>query len=127
VCFSAVLHFPHPRTRNVKREHRTVCLPDFQGVGIGNAMSEYIGSMCKALGFRFMSQTSHPSMIAARNRSQNWVMREAPTHHRSLAGARSTEKSWMNQVRTRNVASFEYVGRAMPRDAAEKLWGGAYQ
>jgi hypothetical protein len=28
------------------REHRTVCLPDFQGVGIGNAMSEYDRQRC---------------------------------------------------------------------------------
>jgi ABC-type lipoprotein export system ATPase subunit len=25
------------------REHRTVCLPDFQGVGIGNTLSEFVG------------------------------------------------------------------------------------
>jgi len=43
-AFTAVLSFPHS-SKPSWREHRTVCLPDFQGVGIGNAMSEYIASL----------------------------------------------------------------------------------
>ena len=43
-AFTAVLAFPHAR-RPGWREHRTVCLPDFQGVGIGNAMSELVASL----------------------------------------------------------------------------------
>ncbi len=47
VAFVAVQHFPHPKVKNVKREHRAVCLPEFQGVGIGMMMSNYIGSVCR--------------------------------------------------------------------------------
>ena len=79
VAFTAVLQFPHARVKNIKREHRTVTLPDYQGVGIGNALSNYVGAMCKALGYRFTSTTSHPAMIRYRNQSPLWSMTRTPT------------------------------------------------
>lgn len=124
VAFTAVLHFPHPKRKNTKREHRTVCLPDYQGVGIGNAMSAYIGAMLKALGYSFLSQTSHPAMIRARAKSDKWRMIQAPTHKRSSrSGPNSnTATSWANQFRKRLVASFEYVGAALDKQEALSVW-----
>jgi ABC-type thiamine transport system ATPase subunit len=123
-AFASVLHFPHATARNIKREHRTVCLPDFQGVGIGNAMSDYIGSVCRGLGFRWLSQTSHPAMIRARAASPNWKMMQKPTYRRSLSGATSTKTNWFDVPRKRLVASFEYVGSALPADEARRVWNG---
>ena len=123
-CFTAVLTFPHPRIPNAKREHRTVCLPDFQGVGLGNAMSDYIGSIVTGLGYRYFSQTSHPAMIRARNRNPKWRMREAPTTVRSLGGSSAIAKNWFHTDRTRLVASFEYLGDKVCRKEAESLWRG---
>jgi len=123
VAFTAVLHFPHPKVKNIKREHRTVCLPDFQGVGIGNALSDYIGAMCRGIGFRYMSQTSHPAMIRSRNKSKMWRMRQAPTHKKSYKpGPKSGRRSWAEMVRTRLVASFEYVGPALDAQLASDVW-----
>lgn len=124
VAFCAVLHFPHPTVKNVKREHRVVCLPDFQGVGIGNALSAYVGGMLKALGYRYQSQTSHPGMIAARNRSRKWHMYQKPTHEKPKPGKNSSIGSgWMQSQRTRLVAGFEYVGPAIDRGEARLVWG----
>lgn len=121
VAFTAVLHFPHPSSKNVKREHRTVCLPDYQGVGIGNAMSDYIGSLCKGLNFRFISQTSHPAMIRSRNESSSWQMTRPPDRIKSAHSATSGRRSWHVQTK-RITASFEYVGNALSRDEAERVW-----
>ena len=127
-AFSAILHFPHPKARNIKREHRTVCLPDFQGVGIGNAMSDYVGSLCRGLGYRFQSQTSHPAMIRARAKSHNWRMiakpnnetKTMPTGSMSLGhGAGRT-----NGPARRLRATFEYVGAALDRAEARHVWDG---
>lgn len=124
VAFTAVLHFPHATVKNMKREHRTVCLPDYQGVGIGNVMSAYIGSVCKGLGFRFVSETSHPSMINARAKSIVWKMKQPPTVKKALSGSNSTLSSWSGQLRQRLVASFEYIGASLPKDEAERIWNG---
>ena len=126
VAFSSVLHFPHPRSRNMKREHRTVCLPDFQGVGIGNALSTTIGGMCKGMGFRYVSITSHPGMIAYRSRSSSWRCISAPNwQSKTFPHSSSSIKSVSSQtagISTRMRATFEYVGPPMDTDAARLLW-----
>lgn len=54
------------------REHRTVVLPDFQGVGIGNRLSEFCASIWSGVGGRANSTTSHPAMIRYRSQSALW-------------------------------------------------------
>lgn len=121
VVFTAVLHFPHPTAKDIKREHRTVCLPDYQGVGLGNAMSDYVASMCKGMGYRYMSQTSHPAMIRSRNKSENWKMARSPSRIPSAHSATSGRRSWRVQI-DRFTASFEYVGPRMNAREALALW-----
>jgi hypothetical protein len=121
--FSSVLHFPHATAKNIKREHRTVCLPDFQGVGLGNVMSDTIASAFKSIGFRYRSQTSHPGMIGSRNNSNNWKMDSTPsiTLTAGKTSSKKTGKSGMSKATAfglngfgkRLIASFEYVGPKM--------------
>jgi ABC-type arginine transport system ATPase subunit len=125
VAFTAILHFPHAISRVIKREHRTVCLPDYQGIGIGNAMSGYIGAMLKGVGFRFISETSHPGMIRARAKSNLWRMKQAPTIKRALAGTTSGVRSWFEIGRKRVIASFEYCGPAFDKQEALNVWSGS--
>jgi energy-coupling factor transporter ATP-binding protein EcfA2 len=61
-AFVAALPFPHP-TRPGWREHRCVCLPDFQGLGIGNALSEFVASLYATPRRPYRSVTSHPAMM----------------------------------------------------------------
>lgn len=124
VAFVAVLHFPHPKARNIKREHRAVCLPDFQGVGIGNAMSAYIGAMCRGMGYRYQSQTSHPAMIRARAKSDKWRMIAKPNNTTKVMSSGSAAH-WQGKTKiaTRLRATFEYVGPALSRVEAQAVWG----
>jgi energy-coupling factor transporter ATP-binding protein EcfA2 len=112
VAFSAWLHF-FGRGQSAKREHRTVCLPDYQGIGIGNRISATIASMWTALGFRALSTTTHPGMIASRQRSPEWKLTRAP----SLGAGTDTVK----HATTRLTAGFAYVGPPMKRFLAEAL------
>jgi hypothetical protein len=113
-AFTAVLPFPHP-TRSGWREHRTVCLPDFQGVGIGNAMSEFVASLYKATGKPYTSTTSHPAMIRHRAKSPLWRMSRVP----GLVGGHSERFNLMRKTSAidRLTAGFEYVGPARPSEA----------
>ncbi len=77
-AFTAVLHAPDA-LGGYWREHRTVCLPDFQGVGIGNALSEFVAALFVAPDSqgrikRYCSRTSHPAMIRHRANSPLWTM-----------------------------------------------------
>lgn len=124
VCFSSWLSQPHGQIHNLRREHRTVVLPDFQGVGIGNAVSAHLASMWRALGFRAMSTTSHPSMVRSRAKSTLWRMHRTPA--RTSGGGMMTRDKAMGRsiAIARLTAGFEYVGPPMERARAKELLGG---
>jgi hypothetical protein len=111
--FTAVLSFPHP-TRLGWREHRTVCLPDFQGVGIGNAFSEFVASMFKATGKPYRSVTGSPAMIHHRAKSPLWKMTRTP----SRVSISAMKGFAISSASSRITASFEYVGPARREKAA---------
>lgn len=117
VAFASFIHMPGV-AKNLKREHRTVCLPDFQGVGIGNALSAFIASICKAVGFRYRSVTTNPGMIAARNKSTLWQMARVPSVNAPHGHAAQMKWSLKNR---RCIASFEYVGPAADVRLAKEL------
>lgn len=127
VAFVGAQFMPHPKTRTLYREHRAVCLPDYQGVGIGNSLSCYVGAMLKAIGMHYNSVTSHPAMIQARAKSTNWAMvgqskvGDRKVHSGTLGGA-----NWKPEVMVnRQTFTFRYVGPALDKTEAQHVWGGA--
>lgn len=113
VAFSAWLPFvgSGPKAR---REHRTVVLPDYQGVGLGNALSDFVAALWSGLGYRALSTTTHPAMIRARVRSAHWRLTRAPAF---AAGA----EGGLRHATTRLTAGFRYVGPPLPRSLARAL------
>jgi energy-coupling factor transporter ATP-binding protein EcfA2 len=99
-----------------KREHRTVTLPDYQGAGIGHALSTYIASLWKALGHRTTSTTTHPAFIAARQRSSSWRMIRVAS-----LGRRETRLSRLQHAVARLTAGFEYIGPPLDSHLAHQL------
>ena len=114
VAFSSWLPFVGPG-RPARREHRTVTLPDYQGAGIGNALSAFVAALWKGLGYRALSTTTHPAMIAARQRSGLWRMTRRPSF--AAGGDR------LAHATTRLTAGFEYVGPALTPLLARTLLG----
>lgn len=118
VAFTAILHHPTNHVRNMKREHRTVCLPDFQGAGIGNAVSNYIGQLFKSAGFKYISITGHPALIRSRAKSKIWKMKKKPTIKGATVGPDMTVKA---KFSSRLRATFEYVGPRMEKQKALQI------
>lgn len=118
VAFDAWLPFFGKQKRPIRRGHRTVCLPDYQGVGIGAALFGQVASMWKALGYVPFSNTAHPAEIASRMRSANWQMRRAPSR---TAPDRGTAARATNRM----SASFEYVGPPLDIADAKSLFADA--
>ena len=77
-------------------------LPDYQGAGIGNALSNFVASLWKGLGYRALRATTHPAMIASRQRSGLWRLTRRPSF--ALGGDRLVHAT------TRLTAGFEYIG-----------------
>jgi energy-coupling factor transporter ATP-binding protein EcfA2/GNAT superfamily N-acetyltransferase len=99
-----------------RREHRTVTLPDYQGVGIGMAVSSFCAALYSALGQRATSTTSHPAFIAARRRSKDWRMIRAPS-----LGNGSSKIRGLRHARSRLTAGFAYVGPPLDRRLARRI------
>lgn len=119
LAFSAWLPFVGPG-RPARREHRTVTLPDYQGVGIGHVLSGLIASLWRGLGYRALSTTTHPAFVQARLRSPFWVLRRAP----SLARRHEARLPALRHACTRLTAGFEYTGPALPPLLARRLLAG---
>ena len=105
--FLSVLHFPHPKTKNIKKVHRLVILPDYQGLGFGIKFLNEVGKFYKNNKQIFSIVTSAPSLIFSLKKSKNWVCkyfgRLKP--HKGILKT----KSLSNGSEKRLTASFELI------------------
>jgi len=104
VCFFAVLHFPHPSAKNIKKGHRLVVLPDYQGLGIGHKFSSYIADMYKKNGFRFIITSSTKSLYKQRSLDKKWII--------TRKGRTSNSTGVLKNTNSQNkyTYSYEYIG-----------------
>jgi ABC-type ATPase involved in cell division len=106
-ALTSAINFPHPKLKNTSREHRTVVLPDFQGIGLGNLISEHLGDILLSEDRRFISTTSHPAMIGHRMRSGKWRLKKAPSRNQKPSNSGMASRT---VATNRLTCSFEYVG-----------------
>lgn len=102
-----MLPFPHPKLKNTKREHRLVTLPDYQGIGIGSKMSNYIAEFFVKLGYTYITTTSSPQLIKSRQKSKHWKCTSVgrKTNHQGL----KTISGKNNSSSSRITTSWKYV------------------
>lgn len=108
VAFSAVRHFPHSKTKNIKMGHRLVVLPDYQGLGIGCQLGDWVGQYLWERNLRYRRVVAHPAMIAYCTRSPRWKETGRP---RSLCVSAKADRGLAkSELSTRHlgVRSFEY-------------------
>lgn len=72
IAMTSVIAFPSGNWENGWRGHRTVVLPEFQGMGVGSAISDVIAGMIVGSGGRFFSKTAHPALGEHRQKSKLW-------------------------------------------------------
>lgn len=112
VCaICALLPFPHPKKKNVYKFHRSVVLPDFQGVGIGGVFGTHLAELYKNRGKTTISTTSNPAMIQAMRKNKKWVMtRKGRTSSGGCSGKIQNKNIKGSTSTARITCSFEYVG-----------------
>jgi ABC-type ATPase involved in cell division/GNAT superfamily N-acetyltransferase len=85
IAFHAAIHSTNRDIHSYWRGHRTVVLPEFQGLGIGTAFSDAIAEMYVSRGMRYFSKTAHPSFGEHRQNSPLW--RATSTNLKSRLGS----------------------------------------
>jgi ABC-type lipoprotein export system ATPase subunit/GNAT superfamily N-acetyltransferase len=112
VGFTSILAFPNGNMKNAWREHRTVVVPEWQGMGIGNAISETIASEVVRTGYRFFSKTAHPAMGEHRNHSALWrpTSKNGIRRHDYAVSRVNKEAKYKMLHAHRMCYSHEYIG-----------------
>lgn len=94
--------------KGVRRIARVVVLPDYQGIGIGSAVTGAVADLVTGQGLRCGMTTSHPAMIGWLARSPLWRARRV-MRHGSAKVSKNTAGPRLGS-RGRPVVGFEYVG-----------------
>ena len=113
VGFSSAIAMPNRYIKNAWRGHRTVVLPDFQGMGFGVRISDAIAELFLAQGRRYFSKTSHPRMGEYRERSPYWkpTSKNKVVRKDYLIPRESKEKNYRESHAFRLCYSHEYIGK----------------
>ena len=104
VSFIAIQHFPHPIVNNYKRVHRLVVLPDYQGIGLGNKLLEFIGNIYIQKKYRYIINTSNTALINYFQKSKKWKLKMfgKQMHNETLIYKQ-------NSLTGRIMTSWEYI------------------
>lgn len=95
--------------------HRTVVLPDWQGLGIGGMFMDWLGQHYADRGLRYRETLSHWSLVQHYIHSPRWREVNAPRAGRSVSVGTvrtASAASWRkHQLKSRSLGtySFEYV------------------
>jgi GNAT superfamily N-acetyltransferase len=117
IGFHAALHSTNRDIHSYWRGHRTVILPEFQGMGIGTAFSDAIAEIYVSRGLRYFSKTAHPSFGEHREKSPLW----RPTS----MNRKSRERSYLNaDGSARKMPG--YGGTTTVRDARRVCYSHEY-
>lgn len=105
-CFVAILPVVH-KQKGLFRVSRIVVLPDFQGIGLSSIILDMLGGALRAYNKKLFLRTTHPAMVAALKKSENWALRSV-----GKSSSQGGYKKSMNRTTATNrlSASFQYRG-----------------
>lgn len=104
--FTSYITMPLKNKKKMYREHRTVVLPDYQGIGIGNKLSEFLAEYILINFDEYMyTTTSHPSIIFSRNKNSKWQMLKKP----SIKSPHTNQNYRKTGSHNRLTASFKFI------------------
>ncbi len=107
VAFAAIIAQPSGSYKNGWRESRIVVLPDFQGIGIGVLITEFLGGIFKNNDCRYFTKTIHPKLGNYRTDNPNWL----PTAKNGKILTYAVQNTKLNKnAMIRKSFCFEYIG-----------------
>lgn len=106
----AMLVYPSGTTKYGWRESRTVILPDFQGLGLGTKLREWVAEHFVAQGLKVYTRTSH---IRIRNHCEESALWLSTASNGKISNKTSatTQIGWWATDNKRICGSYEYMGR----------------
>ena len=106
--FISVLHFPHPLLKNMKKVHRLVVLPDYQGLGIGGRILNEIAKIYNKDKYRFSIATSQPNLINCLKKQKEWICKTFGRSKPNKGDLKRNVGNISSGSENRITVSFEY-------------------
>jgi len=106
--FNSSLPFVHPRVKNTRQIHRAVVLPDFQGIGLGVYLWNFVAEYYKQRNVNCIATTSNPALIHYMTKSPKWICTRfgrTTAGHNGITGLNKTV-SGVSRITT----SWKFVG-----------------
>lgn len=72
IAYSSYAILPHPTVKNMMMGSRLVVLPDYQGLGIGRALTNFVADALHKSGYRVRNRTAHPGAQAIWGSDPKW-------------------------------------------------------
>lgn len=96
---------------NAYRGSRMVVIPDFQGMGLGSSLSNFVGGICKKNGNRYFTKTINPALGEWRNkRIDIW---KPSAFNGKLRIKSNVEKNVYTSIKLRPSYCHEYIGESI--------------
>jgi predicted ABC-type transport system involved in lysophospholipase L1 biosynthesis ATPase subunit len=95
------------KTSPVMKGHRLVVLPDYQGLGIGGRLDDWLGQLLYRRGLRYRNTVAHPLMVRFYSRSPRWRATAKPM--RQLGASHDGQRHQWQNPRLLGTWTFEYV------------------
>ena len=132
--FVAILPSPSGTIENQFRVSRLVILPDFQGLGIGIKLLNYLGALYKSIDKELNIKTSNPALFLAMNYNKNnWKLTQELTleqikkfnNNRLIKDKNASSLELYKESATK---SYRYIGEKSTDDLSLiKFKGDAYK
>lgn len=117
----------HPSRKNLAVCHRLVVMPDYQGVGAGEALARWVGQRLWEQGLRYRVVSAHPGVAANLSRSPRWALVRRSSQSAGPGSRRRGMDASMRRVaamgQTRFTFSFEYRAPAATASADSAFRG----
>jgi ABC-type lipoprotein export system ATPase subunit len=111
IAFMAILPFPGVGDEKTRRVSRLVVLPDFQGLGIGKIILNYIASLYMKINSVMYIRTMSPALGIALSKDSNWI---ATSSNLKIPGADTSGR----KIIERASYSYKYVGTSSDDDVS---------
>ena len=118
IGFVSVMHMTGRDIKSFWRESRLVIIPEWQGLGIGKMLSDYVANLYLKSGHRYFSKTAHPALGEYRESSNLW---EPTTTNKKK------RKSYLKKDKTPRVSDgFGKTVESIIRDANRVTYSHEY-
>lgn len=109
VGYSSYAILPNAYVKDIMMGSRLVVLPDYQGLGIGKALENYVAGVLHQRGYRVRNRTAHPGAQNMYNKDPHWrfvnVGRSSKLSRTSTIARARTQ----NKLCHRITRGYEYV------------------